>query len=408
MTEIIPEFEELDRDAEHITRARLRLTHVSRKWRTVASSTSQLWTTIALIDPVPNDVNVIEQWFKNSGTRPLDISFEPGLLADDSTLIKVIRDNISRTRCLLAYDDIVNKGLLAAIFPPNSVTDAPALEALRIHSTNLRLDPEGLVNAPSLIYLHKNDYSVTHNFIINSTISLRSFSGATYSMPFVTKCSNLTELILYVENTPLYPPRGIVFPALERLSLIPRRGLGNNCIERFVRWIKCPSLTTLEVWTQMESTDGGVTCGNILDGITQEHGSNLRHLTLGCVSFEGHDLKDPFSNLPHLRTLSLKCSRLTDNLVQALMPSLGPPSSWPCPELSELEMSNTNIATMSAAHSLVQLIYGRMLPSFHQTNEHRPGYFGSVVLSTCYGDGFRHERLWDLFHQHRYTFKIYH
>jgi hypothetical protein len=390
LPEIIPDFEEIDEDAEHITCARSRLTHICRKWRNLAFSTTQLWTTIALVSPIPNDSSIVEQWFKYSGSRSLDISFEAawGVNYWDRRLpvVEIVKENMGRIRCLLTYDTI-DAGLWSRLFPPGKVIEAPLLEALRIHSRSKGHSYKLI--APRLAHL-----SITSPINIAPSLNLRSFSGGGFVLKLLVHCSQLTDMSLYIDqvSTTLLEP--ILFPALHSLSLTPRFGLGCASILQHVRHIKAKNLRRLEVW--MNSNDAGVTCGELVDVLSQQYGSHLRDLELGCAALKGHNMARAFSNLPELEMLSLKYGGLGDDFFDALIPhSSSPHTSWPCPNLIELTLSET---PLESTRSLIQLVRKRTLPDHHpQAGQHLPGFITSIMVL---GSLRSSTALWNVIHGH--------
>jgi hypothetical protein len=228
---VLIDFEESDDNAEHINAARLRLTHVCQTRKELVQSTTYLWSTIAIDRPFPRDFLVVEEWFANSATRSLDISFDARIL--DVKLIQLLHRNISRIRCLMSLSPVMKASLLPTLFPVDTVTEAPAMEALRVHCGENH-GPIGRIHAPSLTYFHQDVIANTYAYL-SPTLSLRSYAGSSSSFPFILQCAQMTDLQLHLHQSIPSDMGCVVLHTVQSLILIPYHGLFHDSILHFVR-----------------------------------------------------------------------------------------------------------------------------------------------------------------------------
>ncbi|KAF4616613.1 hypothetical protein D9613_008899 [Agrocybe pediades] len=175
------------------TRSRLRLLHVNREWRGIATGTPRLWTDLHIRRPDPSQAQF---FLKNSGALPVNVNIE--LLNLSSTpkpklaaLTKTLSEHIHRIRTLDIHveEHTYADSLIAQI---GAGQDAPLLESLSV-----RVEKESGDLFPSFEALQsafRSTPKITH-------LSLPAYPLPNSSSPLLSTGS-ITHLTL--DATPFY------------------------------------------------------------------------------------------------------------------------------------------------------------------------------------------------------------
>lgn len=357
----------------HPHSVRRSLTQVCRTWRTVATNTPSLWTTIVLGRSLKWDIDNLEKWLRYSRSCLLDVVIRPtnwhGSKARATPLLKLLRNETGRIRSFVALH--IHSEELLGIFPLDSgqITQLLSLEIFYIREfsrgpmapgeddLDFSLDfSMGLVYTPKLQYLELAEATLVTSFMTTSFMPVQwlVLSASKYPVPystylqFLTCCPNLSSLWFFSQGpfnglVPMWPETRHTLPALHDL-----RFFANHTPESmlFLRSLHLPSLLRLRFGQYDTARHPADFVLQVFWHLFAETASTLEYVQLGHGSLPiGDNLAGPLlRNMTNLRTLVICEACLKPDVLECLIPEPGTPlEQWPCPRLAFLTLDSVDI-----------------------------------------------------------------
>ncbi|RDB15064.1 hypothetical protein Hypma_005427 [Hypsizygus marmoreus] len=307
--------------------APLQLTHVCSRWRTIASQTTILWTSLDLWGPSPSYTRSLRiplrHWLARASQRPVSLRFR---MMDDSRrsgcayfvhALDHVRE-LSLSMCREHYEPLFDLG-------PGSM---PLLESvtlcMRGSRRSAQVTRQGSINFGSCsalrkVVLHSSGSHVgflstdmVSNlpmeqlvFLTVHEVSLHPYAA----LKHVVQCTNLEECTLVLgaygsREGPFPDLPSVVLERLRKLDITFSGKEAGGKISLFFQPLTMPSLISLEITATMSSAD--LDLSSVLVGLHTRSMFPLRTFTLVNISVMRAPLRAFLHAVPSLRSLKLQ------------------------------------------------------------------------------------------------------